>query len=125
MSLDKATESQWEAASRYALNNSKQNKVQSDGSTASYYECPVAALDLNKKLAQIGLTEAQIESVNDLKFELQSLISYKNMNAQMGEIFRSTFRYGEVAHSKKERDCKKIVFYAEAEQTRLSKYGDE
>lgn len=70
-------------------------RLVSDGSTADYYELP-----------------------KDAK-ELQDLISHKNMNAQIGEIFRSCYRYGEVAHSEKLRDAKKIKFYAEAEIKRL------
>jgi len=31
--------------------------------------------------------------------ELQDLISYRNMNAQIGEIFRTCYRYGQAAHS--------------------------
>jgi hypothetical protein len=73
-------------------------KTNSDGSTASYYEVPSGAS------------------------ELQHLISYKNMNAQVGEIFRACYRYGEVAHSEKLRDAKKMKFYAEAEIERLEKY---
>jgi len=75
-------------------------KVKSDGSTASYYELPAEAK------------------------ELQDLISYKNMNAQMGEIGRAWYRYGQVAHSEKIRDAKKIKYYIEAEIARLEKYGD-
>ncbi len=67
----------------------------SDGSTASYYELPSNAT------------------------ELQQLISHKNMNAQIGEIFRSCYRYGEVSHSDMLRDAKKIKFYADAEIKRL------
>lgn len=67
----------------------------SDGSTASYYQLPK------------GCTE------------LQDLISYKDMNAQIGEIMRACYRYGEVQHSEKIRDAKKIKFYAEAEIKRL------
>lgn len=74
--------------------------IKSDGSTASYYELP-------KKAS-----------------ELQHLISFKNMNAQMGEIFRACYRYGEVAHSEKMRDAKKIKYYIEAEIERLEKYDD-
>jgi len=70
-------------------------KESSDGSTASYYELPVGAT------------------------ELQHLISYKNMNAQMGEIFRENYRYGEAEHCDKMRGIKKILFYAEAEKERL------
>ena len=67
----------------------------SDGSTASYYELP--------------------EGAN----ELQDLISHRDMNAQIGEIFRSCYRYGESSHSTKLRDAKKIKFYIDAEITRL------
>lgn len=67
----------------------------SDGSTASYYELPEGAS------------------------ELQDLISYKDMNSQIGEIFRACYRYGQAAHSNKLRDAKKIKFYIDAEIRRL------
>lgn len=73
-------------------------RIVSDGSTASYYELPAGAA------------------------ELQDLISFRDMNAQMGEIFRACYRYGQVAHSPKIRDIKKIIFYAQAELNRLQKY---
>ncbi|NYT45113.1 hypothetical protein H0A64_09795 [Alcaligenaceae bacterium] len=69
----------------------------SDGSTASYYELPEGAT------------------------ELQHLIGHRNMNAQIGEIFRACYRYGIVAHSPQVRDIKKIIFYAKAELERLEK----
>ena len=72
-------------------------KVKSDGSTASYYELPSNAS------------------------ELQDLISYKNMNAQVGEIFRECYRYGESSHSDEIRGIKKILFYAKSELERLEK----
>ena len=75
-------------------------KSVSDGSTANYYELPEDAS------------------------ELQHLISHKNMNAQIGEIFRACYRYGEVEHSPRLRDAKKIRFYIDAEIARLEKYGD-
>jgi hypothetical protein len=70
-------------------------KVTSDGSTASYYELPSGAK------------------------ELQDLISHRNMNAQIGEIFRACYRMGRAAHSDELRDAKKILFYAKAEVARL------
>ena len=70
-------------------------KIKSDGSTAKYYELPQGAT------------------------ELQHLIAHKNMNAQIGEIFRACYRYGEVEHSEMLRDAKKILFYAKAEIDRL------
>lgn len=76
------------------VNNVPCKKV-SDGSTASYYELPEGAK------------------------ELQDLISYKNMNAQIGEIFRACMRYGESSHSDELRDAKKIRFYIDAEIKRL------
>lgn len=69
--------------------------TKSDGSTARYYELPEGAK------------------------ELQDLISHRDMNAQMGEIFRAVYRYGLVEHSPKIRDIKKIIYYAEAELKRL------
>jgi len=75
-------------------------KEVSDGSTANYYELPKGAA------------------------ELQHLISHKNMNAQIGEIFRACYRYGQVEHSPRLRDAKKIKYYIDAEIARLEKYGD-
>lgn len=69
--------------------------IKSDGSTASYYELPQGAT------------------------ELQDLISYRNMNAQIGEILRACYRYGQASHSDCLRDAKKILFYAQAEVKRL------
>lgn len=71
--------------------------TKSDGSTASYYELPVGAK------------------------ELQDLISHRDMNSQIGEVFRACYRYGLVEHSDKLRDAKKIKFYADAEIKRLEK----
>jgi hypothetical protein len=71
----------------------------SDGSTASYYELPEGAT------------------------ELQDLISFKDMNAQVGEAFRSLYRYGQSSHSDKMRDCKKVIYYMNAELERLKRYG--
>jgi len=75
----------------------KSDKATSDGSTASYYELPEGAK------------------------ELQDLISYRNQNGQIAEIFRACYRYGLVSHSDMLRDAKKIKFYAEAEIKRLEK----
>lgn len=80
-----------------AMSGGVKDTTKSDGSTASYYELPEGAK------------------------ELQQLISHTNMNAQIGEIFRACYRYGRVAHSEKMRDAKKIKFYAEAEIARLEK----
>ena len=73
------------------------DKMTSDGSTASYYELPEGAK------------------------ELQDLISHRNMNAQIGEIFRACYRMGMVSHSPEMRDVKKIIFYATEELKRLEK----
>ena len=76
-------------------------KIKSAGSTAEYYELPEYAT------------------------ELQHLISFKNMNAQIGEIFRACFRYGQVEHSDRLRDAKKIKFYIEAEIERLTRLREK
>lgn len=69
----------------------------SDGSSADYYKLPAGAT------------------------QLQDLISHRNMNAQIGEIFRAAYRYGAASHSDQLRDAKKIKFYIEAEIQRLEK----
>ena len=72
-------------------------KEKSDGSHADYYKLPEGAT------------------------QLQDLISYRNQNAQIGEIFRACYRYGLCGHSDEVRDIKKILFYAQAELDRLEK----
>jgi len=66
----------------------------SDGSTADYYELPNGG-------------------------QLQDLIGHRDMNAQIGEIFRECYRYGIADHCDKLRGAKKIAFYANAEIKRL------
>lgn len=70
-------------------------KITSDGTTASYYQLPEGCS------------------------ELQDLISYRNMNAQDGEIFRAIYRKGRASHSDELRDARKVLFYAQAEVRRL------
>ena len=69
----------------------------SDGSTADYYRLPAGAT------------------------ELQDLISYRNLNAQDGEMFRAIYRKGRASHSDELRDAKKVLFYAKAEVARLER----
>ena len=76
-------------------------KERSNGSTAGYYQLPAGAT------------------------QLQDLISQRNMNAQIGEIFRACYRYGLVEHSDMLRDARKILFYAKAEVERLEKLRAE
>ena len=79
------------------ISNEIVGKVKSDGSTASYYELPPDAK------------------------QIQDLISHRNMNAQLGEIFRECYRYGLSEHCDTLRGAKKIKFYADAEVARLEK----
>ena len=100
---NKVTEKEWEmlqkAMPAIETDDLSLKLSVSDGSTASYYELP------------------------DNASELQHLISYKNMNAQMGEIFRSCYRYGSASHSDQLRDAKKIKFYIDAEIERLQTWS--
>jgi len=100
---NKVTEKEWEmlqkAMPAIEADDLSLKLSVSDGSTASYYELP------------------------DNASELQHLISYKNMNAQMGEIFRSCYRYGSASHSDQLRDAKKIKFYIDAEIERLETWS--
>jgi hypothetical protein len=89
--IDGMNEQMWDAA----MQQIRTAKERSDGSSADYYKLP--------KLAA----------------ELQDLISAKNMNAQIGEIFRECYRYGQASHSDEVRGIKKILFYANAELKRL------
>jgi len=82
---------EWEVSRKGAVSH----ETVSDGSTATYYELPKNAS------------------------QLQHLISHRDMNAQIGEIFRACYRYGIASHSDKLRDAKKIKFYIEAEIERL------
>lgn len=72
-------------------------KETSNGTTASYYELPPGAT------------------------QLQDLISYRNLNAQDGEIMRAIYRKGRASHSDELRDARKVLFYARAEVDRLEK----
>jgi hypothetical protein len=92
-SIDDITPEEWNG-----MNERWIKKEKSDGSTANYYKLPPGAN------------------------ELQDLISYKNLNAQIGEIFRECYRYGQASHSDELRGIKKILFYANAELKRLEKY---
>jgi len=81
--------------------NLTQKNITSDGKTASYYELPADAK------------------------EIQDLISYKNMNGQVAEMFRALYRYGQCSHSDLEREINKVMFYGQAELDRLKKYGSK
>ena len=100
---NKVTEKEWEmlqkAMPALETDDLSLKLSVSDGSTASYYELP------------------------DNATELQHLISHRNMNAQMGEIFRSCYRYGSASHSDQLRDAKKIKFYIDAEIERLETWS--
>ena len=52
--------------------------------------------------------------------ELYHLIIHKNMNAQVGEAFRSLYRMGESSHSDNVRDCNKVIAYMNQELERLN-----
>jgi hypothetical protein len=111
--------------------------ITSDGSTASYYELPPDCKTWRDVLSKVCKNQ-QIDNILNLVYkyqgipvyglppgatQLQDLISYKNMNAQMGEIFRSAYRFGQASHSDSVRDLKKILFYVKAERERATKYA--
>ena len=99
MSIDDITPKQWnEMGDRWVSKPGGVVKLASDGSTAEYYQLPEGST------------------------QLQDLISCKNMNGQIAEIFRECYRYGQASHSDEMRGIKKILFYAQAELERLEKY---
>lgn len=112
----------------------------SDGSTASYYvipngldtlkmickhmrgvrKIPIEVIFVFKRLYLYGEYEDHIDVNLPKKHDqLQDLISYKNMNGQIAECFRSLYRYGQSSHSDQLRDLKKVQFYLTAEAERL------
>ena len=66
----------------------------SDGSTASYYELPLWAV------------------------ELADLIRYKHMNGSQAEMFRALYRGSEASHSNERRQARKLLAYAVDEVVR-------
>jgi len=96
--LNDVTPEEWDNAFDELYSQIECTKEKSDGSSANYHKLPP---DAN---------------------ELQDLISAKNMNAQVGEIFRECYRYGQASHSDELRGIKKILFYANAELARIEKY---
>lgn len=106
MSIDNITPKEWNEMAERWIEHSHGVTVQhldlkeaSDGSSADYYKLPPNSS------------------------QLQDLISYKNLNAQIGEIFRECYRYGQASHSDEMRGINKILFYAQAELERLEKYA--
>lgn len=73
------------------------NVTRSDDSIASHYQLPSGST------------------------ELQHLISHRNMNSQIGEVFRSCYRYSLLSQGDMLKEAKKIKFYAQAEIERLEK----
>lgn len=105
-SLDDVTPEEWDASSRKILvknlikleqDSKTEISGKSDGLHADYYTLPKNAT------------------------QLQDLISHRNMNAQIGEIFRECYRYGLASHSDELRGINKIFFYAKAEKERLER----
>lgn len=66
----------------------------SDGSSASYYTLPDGAA------------------------ELADLIDAKNMNFNVGNIFKASYRLGEKGGTSDEYDLRKIIFFANRELKR-------
>lgn len=105
-SLVDATQDEWDTSSRRLLvenlikleqDSKTEISGKSDGLHADYYTLPKNAT------------------------QLQDLISHRNMNAQIGEIFRECYRYGLASHSDELRGINKIFFYAKAEKERLER----
>jgi hypothetical protein len=52
--------------------------------------------------------------------ELQDLIEYREMNFSMGNIFKACYRTGACDHSSRQRDLRKIIWFAQRELNRIS-----
>jgi hypothetical protein len=75
-------------------NNKLNSKVTSDGGSTDYYKLPDGAK------------------------ELLDLIEHKQMNFNVGNIFKAAYRLGEKAGNDLSYDLKKIIFFAERELAR-------
>ena len=106
----------------YKIRNARGDITTGDNNVAVGHVAPSAGLswELPDKTLSDGSTAAYYELPSNAK-ELQDLISHRDMNAQIGEIFRSCYRYGLALHSDQLRDAKKIKFYIDAEIKRLEK----
>lgn len=71
-----------------------ETKIASDGGSTDYYKLPYGAK------------------------ELLDLIEHKQMNFNVGNIFKAAYRLGEKAGNDLSYDLKKIIFFAERELAR-------
>jgi uncharacterized protein YlaI len=71
-----------------------------------------------------GSTPSQY-SLPSTATELQDLIEFRQMNFQVGNIFKAAYRMGHCEHSDPLRDARKIKFFAEREINRLEKKRDK
>ena len=106
----------------YKIRNARGDITTGDNNVAVGHVAPSAGLswELPDKTLSDGSTAAYYELPSNAK-ELQDLISHRDMNAQIGEVFRSCYRYGIASHSDELRDAKKIKFYIDAEIKRLER----
>ena len=70
------------------------SKVKSDGGSTSYYDIPQGAKDLG------------------------DLVEYKDMNFNIGNIFKAAYRLGEKDGTDKVYDLNKIIYFAQRELKR-------
>lgn len=70
-------------------------KVKSDGGSTSYYLLPEGAI------------------------ELGDLIEHKNMNFNVGNIFKAAYRLGQKDGNEDAYDLRKIIYFAERELKRI------
>lgn len=71
------------------------SKIKSDGGSTNYYDVPEGTKDLG------------------------DLVEYKNMNFNVGNIFKAAYRLGEKEGTDKSYDLKKIIYFAQRELNRL------
>jgi hypothetical protein len=70
-------------------------KIKSDGGSTSYYDIPQGAKDIG------------------------DLVEYKNMNFNVGNIFKAAYRLGEKDGNDLAYDLRKIIYFAQRELNRL------
>ncbi|WP_019556255.1 hypothetical protein [Thiomicrorhabdus arctica] len=78
-------------------------------------------MEVNRKKVPLDSCTANHYKLPNGSTELQHLISHRNMNSQIGEVFRACYRYSMLSNRDMLKEAKKIKFYVQAEIERLEK----
>lgn len=114
----------WEAEKEMEEPPLKKNTVQMwDYDTKEYEEYDLESRSITyhtqKPYEELSGLDGQYYKLPGSARELQDLIEYKNMNFNVGNIFKAAYRLGDKPGVSKRYDLEKILFYAQRELDRL------